>query len=63
MIYVAEQLGHGAALTLGTYGHVIAELEDAPRLSAEEAIREARRVRSAKSCVPNVSERLVAAGD
>ena len=28
MIYVARQLGHGATLTLGTYGHVIEELED-----------------------------------
>ena len=43
MIYVARQLGHGADLTLKTYGHVIAELEDAPRISAEDAITAARR--------------------
>ena len=43
MIYVARQLGHGADLTMRTYGHVIDELEDAPRLSAEDAIRAARR--------------------
>lgn len=42
VIYVARQLGHGAELTLRTYGHVIDELEDTPRLSAEEAIRLAR---------------------
>ena len=42
MIYVARQLGHGAELTMRTYGHVIEELEDAPRLSAEDAIRAAR---------------------
>ncbi|XAY03469.1 integrase [Paraconexibacter sp. AEG42_29] len=42
VIYVARQLGHGAALTLGTYGHVIDEFEDAPRLPAEDAIRAAR---------------------
>jgi len=42
VIYVARQLGHGADLTMGTYGHVIDELEDAPRLSAEDAIRVAR---------------------
>jgi integrase len=42
VIYVARQLGHGAELTLRTYGHVIEELEDSPRLSAEEAIRQAR---------------------
>jgi integrase len=42
VIYVARQLGHGAQLTLGTYGHVIDELEDAPHLDAEQAIRAAR---------------------
>jgi hypothetical protein len=42
VIYVARQLGHGAELTLRTYGHVIEELEDSPQLSAEEAIRRAR---------------------
>lgn len=42
VIYVARQLGHGAELTLRTYGHVIEELEDAPQLPAEEAIRVAR---------------------
>jgi integrase len=41
-IYVARQLGHGAQLTLGTYGHVIDELEDQPRIPAEDAIRAAR---------------------
>ena len=38
MIYVARQLGHGADLTLQTYGHVIEELEDSPQLPAEDAI-------------------------
>ena len=38
MIYVARQLGHDAQLTLSTYGHVIDELEDAPRIAAEDAI-------------------------
>ena len=42
VIYVARQLGHDAALTLSTYGHVIDELDEAPRIGAEEAIREAR---------------------
>jgi integrase len=42
VIYVARQLGHGARLTLETYGHVIEELEDSPQLSAVEAIQEAR---------------------
>ena len=41
-IYVARQLGHGAQLTMRTYGHVIDELEDAPHLAAEDAIRQAR---------------------
>jgi hypothetical protein len=38
VIYV----GHGANLTMSTYGHVIEELEDQPQLSAEDAIRQAR---------------------
>lgn len=41
--YVAKQLGHGARLTLDTYGHVIDELDDAPRLAAVDAIVQARR--------------------
>ena len=43
VIYVARQLGHGAALTMKTYGHVIDALEDAPRIAAEDAILAARR--------------------
>jgi integrase len=39
MIYVARQLGQNARYTLGTYGHVIDELDDAPQLPAEDAIR------------------------
>ena len=42
MIYVARQLGHGAQLTLSAYGHVIDELEGAPRQDAEAAILAAR---------------------
>jgi hypothetical protein len=42
VIYVARQLGHGAALTMSTYGHVVDELEDAPNPDAQSAIREAR---------------------
>lgn len=42
VIYVARQLGHGADLTLKTYGHVIDELEDSPNVSAEDAIAAAR---------------------
>lgn len=42
VIYVARQLGHEARLTLTRYGHVIDELEEAPRLDAEAAIRAAR---------------------
>jgi hypothetical protein len=42
VIYVARQLGHGAQLTLGRYGHVVDELEDMPRQDAEAAIFAAR---------------------
>lgn len=46
VVYVARQLGHGANLTLSTYGHVIDELDGAPRVSAEDALRDARAGRS-----------------
>ena len=42
VIEVARQMGHGANLTLGTYGHVIDELAGHDRVDAEEAIRSAR---------------------
>jgi hypothetical protein len=45
-------LGHDARLTLGTYGHVIDELDGAPRIAAEDAIRAARDTR----CVSGVSD-------
>jgi integrase len=51
VMYVARQLGHDARLTLTTYGHVIDELDDAPRIGAEDAIRAVRHAR----CVPGVS--------
>ena len=50
VIYVARQLGHGAELTLRTYGHVIEELEDSPQLSAEDAIEHARAALRRKPC-------------
>lgn len=42
VIYMARQLGHDANLTLSTYGHVIEELDDAPRANAETVIRATR---------------------
>ncbi len=42
VVYVARQLGHDARLTLSTYGHVIDEFDDAPRIEAQTAIAEAR---------------------
>ena len=42
VVYVARQLGHSAKVCLEDYGHVIDELEDAPQLPAEDAIRQAR---------------------
>jgi integrase len=60
VIYVARQLGHDARLTPSRYGHVIDELDDQPRLSAEAAIRAAREVRGTSdvpSQFPGVSTR------
>jgi hypothetical protein len=42
VIYAARQLGHDARLTLSTYGHMMDEFEDAPRLDANSAIANAR---------------------
>ena len=42
VVEIAAQLGHSPTQTLGTYGHVIAELADAEKVSAEELIRQAR---------------------
>jgi integrase len=51
VIYVARQLGHDARYTLGTYGHVIDELDDQPRISTEDAIYAARGASAARSLV------------
>jgi integrase len=42
IVSVAAQLGHSPAVCLRVYAHVMAELEDAPRISAEDAIKAAR---------------------
>jgi integrase len=47
-VYIAEQMGHGPDLSVKVYQHVIKEFEDAPRLAAEEAIRQAREGRVRK---------------
>jgi integrase len=41
-VYIAAQLGHSPDLSVRVYQHVISEFEDAPRLRAENAIRQAR---------------------
>lgn len=40
--YVAAQLGHSPALTLSTYGHLIAEYADAGPIDAEQEITQVR---------------------
>jgi integrase len=42
VIYVARQIGHSAQLTMRTFGHVIEELDEAPRITAEDAIHAVR---------------------
>jgi integrase len=42
VFYVARQLGHGAQLTLSTYGHLFDELEDVESKDAEALILAAR---------------------
>jgi integrase len=50
--YVARQLGHAASMTLDTYGHVIDEFEDAPRIDPETEIRAAREAAASTRLVP-----------
>jgi integrase len=50
--YVARQLGHAPSMTLDTYGHVVDEFEDAPRVDAEAEIRAARGATVRLSYVP-----------
>jgi integrase len=40
--YIAAQLGHSVEESARTYQHVMTELEDQPRVPAEDAIRQAR---------------------
>lgn len=49
VVYVARQLGHSTAVSMRTYQHVIDELEDAPRIPADEAIMAARRGEDVRS--------------
>jgi integrase len=52
VIHVVRQLGHSATLTMRTYGHVVDELGDAPRISAEQAITDARRAADLRTAHP-----------
>jgi hypothetical protein len=42
VVYGARQMGHSTAVFMRVYAHVVEELEDAPRISAEDAIAAAR---------------------
>lgn len=42
IVEIAAQLGHDPTTCLSTYAHVIAELQEAPRVGAEQQIRRAR---------------------
>jgi hypothetical protein len=42
VLEVARQAGHSPTMALNVYGHIIEELADGERLSAETAIRKAR---------------------
>jgi integrase len=52
VVEVAAHAGHSPSMTLDTYAHVIAELDDGPRPSAEEAIRAAREGNVSEKCPP-----------
>jgi integrase len=54
--YVAAQLGHSPALTLSTYGHLIAEYADAGPIDAEQEIAKARSGRGCQLVAGQVGE-------
>jgi hypothetical protein len=49
---LAEQMGHAAAMTIGTYTHVIRELKGEPIVPAEEQIERAREERAGRWGTP-----------
>jgi integrase len=56
IVDVARQAGHSATMALDTYGHVFDELDGTERISAEDAIREARADLVRTAPVPVASE-------
>jgi len=52
VVEVARQAGHAPTMTLATYAHVIADLEDSERVSAEASIRAARETEVSGKCPP-----------
>jgi hypothetical protein len=62
IVELASQLGHSPTITLNTYGHVMRELGEAPRVSAAEQIqlaRESFRGSAVFGITPAVASRLV----
>ena len=62
IIEIAAQLGHNPNVCLSTYAHVMADLDDARGVSAEDQIRAARAARDPKNsatapdfCGPNAA--------
>jgi hypothetical protein len=56
VVEVARQAGHAPTMTLGTYAHVMADLDGSDRVSAEEAIRAAREAEVSEKCPPDSVE-------
>jgi integrase len=59
IVDIAAQLGHDATMTLSTYAHVVAELRDAPKVTAEEQIRSARHALAGESYGPNTAHQPI----
>lgn len=58
VVEVARQAGHAPTMTLSTYAHVMAEIEEGERVSAEAAIRAAREGNVSGKC-PDQQERKI----
>lgn len=58
VVEVARQAGHAPTMTLSTYAHVVAEIEEGERVSAEAAIRAAREGKVSGKCPDQEQRKL-----
>lgn len=58
VVEAARQAEHSPTMTLSTYAHVMAEIEEGERVSAEDAIRAAREDNVSGKCLDQQARKL-----